>query len=326
MQKVTIVVPLYNEEEMFPLYLKKADELFKDNDKYTFDYLFINDGSKDQTLELVKKAAEERKDVSYISFSRNFGQDPALAAGLAHVDADVVITMDCDFQDPPELVYDMLQKYEEGYQVVQPQRRSRKADTWLKRNTSKAFYHFINKISGREVIPPNTSQFKLLSRKAVAAFNSLPEKMKVIRSEVAFVGFKTCFIPFDRKARAAGKSKYNYHKLFQLAFHTITCSTSAPLDWPLVFGVFSSAFWLLSFLVFFILFCIGATTFNGPISNYGFIWQTLSVVSAVFLAVGILSCIIGVPSLYLKDINTNTQGRPTFVIDEVFDSEKSKNK
>jgi glycosyltransferase involved in cell wall biosynthesis len=322
MTKVTIVVPMYNEEEMFPLYIKKASELFKDNDKYHFDYLFVNDGSKDKTLDLIKAEAAKRDDISYISFSRNFGQDPALAAGLAEAKGDVVITMDCDFQDPPELVFEMLKKYEKGYDIVHPQRSSRQGDSWMKKHTSGAFYKFINKISGREVLPPNTSQFKLMDRKVLDVLNAMPEKLKLMRSEVPFVGFKTAFIPFERKARAAGKTKYNYKKMFNLAFHTITASTLNPLDWPLKFGIGFGAFSFVGFVTFLVLFVLADVT-TLPLGSYGLIFMAMFIVFALFLCLAVISCIIAVPCLYLKDVYLNTQARPSYIIGEKYVSKNS---
>jgi dolichol-phosphate mannosyltransferase len=228
--------------------------------------------------------------------------------------------MDCDFQDPPELVFQMLEKYEEGYEIVHPQRTSRQGDNWMKRHTSGAFYKTINKIAGKEVLPPNTSQFKLMSRKAVDVLNSMPEKLKLMRSEVPFVGFKVCFIPFERKERAAGKTKYNYSKMFNLAFHTITASTLNPLDWPLKFGIGWGGFSFIGFVVFMILFLVSST--NGTYQNVE-IYMTFFIIFAVFLCLAVLSLILAVPCLYLKDIYLNTQARPTYIVAEEKDSPKS---
>lgn len=318
MIKVTIVVPCYNEEEMLPLYFKKAEELFKDTSEYAFDFIFVNDGSKDKTLELLKAEAEKKKNVSYISFSRNFGQDPAIQAGLKAAQGEVVIPMDCDLQDPPELVFEMLKKYQEGYQIVQAQRRTRQGDSKLKANTSKDFYKVINKIAGKEILPPAVSQYKLLSRKAVEVINAMPEKMSLLRSEVPFVGFKTAYVQFDRKERAAGKTKYNFKKMFNLAMRTISLSTDAPLDWALKYTVVTGPFNILSSLVFLILWLVSLYGNVASLTNNALLFMTLFLVFAFFLGVSILTGFIAIQNMYLKEVMSNTQNRPSYIIDEEY--------
>ncbi|MDD4532751.1 MAG: glycosyltransferase family 2 protein, partial [Bacilli bacterium] len=292
MKKVTVVVPVYNEEEMIKIYLNEADKIFVDNEKYSFDFLFINDGSKDQTLNILQKEAQKRDNFSYISFSRNFGQDPALEAGLKNATGDIVITMDCDLQDPPELIPQMLKKYEEGYQVVHPQRTKRKGDTFFKKFTSLSFYHFVNHLSDREIMPPNVSQFKLLTRKVVDTINKMPEKVRLLRSQVPFVGFKTCTIPFERKKRMAGKTKYNFRKMLNLALQTITTSTTAPLLWPLNIGLFLGSLSGAGFISCLTMYLIAI------FHKYTFLWNNLDtvklwlIISAIFLATSILSIVV----------------------------------
>jgi dolichol-phosphate mannosyltransferase len=323
MKKVTIVVPVYNEDEMIGIYLKQADKIFIDNDKYKFDLLFINDGSKDNTLEILKSEAIKRDNLSYISFSRNFGQDPALEAGLKNATGDIVITMDCDLQDPPELILEMLKKYEEGYQIVHPQRTKRKGDKFIKKFMSYNFYRFVNHLTNREIMPPNVSQFKLLTRSVVETINAMPEKVRLLRSEVPFVGFKTCIIPFERKKRAAGKTKYNFKKMGNLALQTITSSTTALLTWPLTFGVALGSLSGTGFVACLVMYLIAI------FHKYSYLWINLStiefwmIISAIFLATSILSLIILIPSIYLKDIQKNTQARPSYIVEEKFDSLKS---
>jgi glycosyltransferase involved in cell wall biosynthesis len=325
MTKVTIVVPVFNEEDALPIFLKKADELFIDNEEYAYDMLFINDGSKDGTLQILQTEAAKRKNLSYISFSRNFGQDPALEAGLKNAVGDVVIPMDVDLQDPPELIKEMLKKAKEGFDIVNPQRIKREGDSALKRKSSGAFYKFINKISGREVMPENVSQFKLLSRKAVDTINSMPEKIRLLRSEVPFVGFKTCYIPFERKERSAGKTKYHFKKIFNLAFHTITSSTLEPLNWPLVFGVGFGGISGLGWLTCLVLYIVGSL--SSPFSGLGAHMMDIDtwlIISTILVGVSIISLLLFIPCVYLKDIMANTQGRPTYIVQERFDSQVTK--
>lgn len=323
MKKVTVVIPVYNEEEMIKIYLKEADKIFVDNDKYSFDYLFVNDGSRDGTLQILKKEAEKRDNLSFISFSRNFGQDPALEAGLKNAKGDIVITMDCDLQDPPSLIPTMLKKYEEGYHIVHPQRVKRKGDTITKKFFSNNFYRFVNRITDREIMPPNVSQFKLLTRPVVDTINEMPEKVRLLRSQVPFVGFETCLVPFERKKRMAGKTKYNFRKMLNLAMQTITTSTTAPLTWPLNFGLILGSFSGLGFISCLVMYLIAI--FN----KYTFLWNNMEtiqlwlIISSIFLAASLISLVILIPSLYLRDIQKNTQARPSYIIEERHDSLKS---
>ena len=317
MLNVSIVVPVYNEEEMIPLFLEEANKRFVDDDKYHYSILFVNDGSKDKTLEILKEASLKYKNISFVSFSRNFGQDAALAAGLSYAKGDVVIPMDCDLQDPPYLIKEMLKKYEEGYEIVNPQRVKRDGDSFMKKKTSGMFYKFINKISGRKVMPENVSQFRLISRRALNEILKMPEKVRMLRSEVPFVGFKTCTIEFERQVRGAGKTKYNYRRIFNFAGHTITNSTDALLNWPLFIGLFFSALGGIGFLTTLILYLIDifAHVFNSSAI------PLFLIISSIILAVGLISLVVFIPCLYLKDMFVNTQGRPTYIVEEYHEGE-----
>lgn len=318
MTRVSIVVPLYNEEEMLPLFMEKSKDIFVSNDKYVFDITFVNDGSKDKTLELLHKIVNDHPNVSYLSFSRNFGQDAALEAGLRAAKGDVVIPMDCDLQDPPSLIPQMLKKYEEGYDVVNPRRIKRDGDNFMKKTTSGMFYRFINKISGREVIPENVSQFRLISRRALNKILSMPEKIRLLRSEVPYVGFKTCYIPFERQNRGAGKTKYNYKKIFNLAGHTIASTTDAILNWPLLFGIGFGAVSGLGWIATLVLYILALNN----IEQYGLIFlqntETWLIITTILVAVAIISLLLFIPCLYIKNIVINIQGRPTYIVEEEY--------
>lgn len=322
MKKVTIVVPLYNEEEMFPIFLSKAKELFVDSDKYTFDLVFINDGSSDKTLELLKKAAQEEKNVSYISFSRNFSQEAALAAGLRFAKGDYIIPIDCDFQDPPELIKEMLEAAEEGYEVVCPKRSKRDGDSFVKKSTSKAFYKLINGISGRKVMENDVSYFRLMSKRVVEIIMAMPETERLFKSEATYVGFKTKYIEFNRPERAAGNTKYNYKKLFKLAFRTITASTSALLYFPLFIGIIFSLIGFLGFAP--TLVCWIVNLCNGCFGlTANSILSTCLIVFCIILAVGVISLVISILAIYIQNLVVNVQARPLYVIEEQYESESS---
>src|SRR5574344_353557 len=220
--------------------------------------------------------------------------------------------MDCDLQDPPYLIKEMLKKYEEGYEIVNPQRVKRDGDSFMKKKTSGMFYKFINKISGRKVMPENVSQFRLISRRALNEILKMPEKVRMLRSEVPFVGFKTCTIKFERQVRGAGKTKYNYRRIFNFAGHTITNSTDALLNWPLFIGLFFSALGGIGFLTTLILYLIDILV---HVFNSSAIPLFL-IISSIILAVGLISLVVFIPCLYLKDMFVNTQGRPTYIVEE----------
>ena len=304
MKTVSIVVPFYNEEEMFPIFIKKAKELFIDDESYKYELVLVNDGSKDKTLELIRAAARENDFITYISFSRNFGQEAALAAGLRAAKGDYIIPMDCDFQDPPELIKDMLK------------------EAFVKRFTSKAFYKFINGISGREVIQDNVSYFRLMTKRVVKIIMDMPETERLFKSEATYVGFKTKIIEFDRPERAAGKTKYNYRKLFKLAFRTITCSTNALLYLPLHIGIALSSIGFLGFVTTLVLLFVNGD-YRWGINSQNII-QSFLIISSIILAVGIISLIITIPCLYLQNLMVNTQRRPQYIIEEQYEAPKTK--
>lgn len=318
MTNVTIIIPCYNEEEMLPIFIKKMDELFNDDDNYKYDFIFVNDGSKDNTLDIIKQLANSKDNVSYVSLSRNFGQDAAIASGYKIATGDAVIVMDCDLQDPPELIPQMLEKFNQGYEIVNPKRVRRDEDTYLKKTTSGLFYKFINKISGREVIPDNVSMFRLVSKRGVEIINSLPESSRVMRSEIPYIGLKTCTIPFERHARKAGKTKYNFSKLFELACKTITSSTNTLLNYVLKIGMGLMFVGIIGLITTFIChisyFCID----NLSALNLASFFILGYILSAVFLITGLISIVLYIPTIYIKEIQTNTQNRPNNIPETIY--------
>ena len=315
MKTLTIVLPCYNEEEALPLYFKAVDPIIKTIENYKVDFVLVNDGSKDKTLEVMNQLYTSRDDITIVSFSRNFGQNPALSAGLHHAKGDYVIMMDVDLQDPVELIVDICNKFDEGYEVVSPHRSNRKEDSWFKRTTAKMFYKFINKLEKKEVIPENVNCFRGLSRRAVDAINALEEKDKLLINEIPLVGFKTCQIDFIRAKRVAGKSKYQLDKLFTHAFNVISSGTTRPLYFPIKFGALTSCFNLVAFLTFLVFFILGQI---GTVNAFAYQWvATVFITSAVLLGMSLIIFFIGIVSLFLHNILINTRNRPTYIVDQV---------
>lgn len=315
MKLISLIVPVYNEEEMLPIFFSKANEIFKDSETYRYELFIVNDGSNDKTLEIIKEEAKTNGRLSYISFSRNYGQEAAVEAGLKGCHGDIVIPIDCDFQDPPELVFEMLKKYEEGYEVVNAKRKSRDDDTALKKNTAGLFYSITNKIAGKKVIEENVCFFRLMTRRVVDYINSLPEASRVIRAEVPYVGFKTCDVEFARVRREAGKTKYNYKKLMGVAGKTFTAATSNLLSFPFIVGVIGSA---LSGAGIFITFILGLVFSRKYDPRPFYTNLVFMIIFGIILCVSLIALLLSIHSLYLKNIVANTQNRPNYFIEESF--------
>ena len=205
-EKISIIVPCYNEEESLPIFYEEITKIAEEMKKVEFEFIFINDGSKDNTLDILERIAKIDNNVKVISFSRNFGHQAAVTAGLKYVTGDVIVIMDADLQDPPELIPDMLKEWEKGYEVIYGKRKSRKGESVFKLLTAKAFYSTLNKLSDVE-IPKDTGDFRMVDRKVVDVVNSLPEHNKFLRGLFSWVGFKQIPFEYDRKERVAGKTK-----------------------------------------------------------------------------------------------------------------------
>lgn len=312
MKTVTIITPCYNEEETIPLFVKNLDPILKGIQGYRFEYLFVNDGSKDGTLAVREKLYQERNDVTIVSESRNFGQESALYAGRKSAKGDFVIRRDCDLQDSPDILPLICGKFSEGYDIVNPHRANRKKDSFLKRCTAGRFYKFINFVEGKDSFPKNVNLFRGLSRRALDLLLSLPESDRHLMVEYAYIGLKTAHIDFVRGKRSVGKSKYNVKALFNHAFNQLSSGTSRPLFLPCFFGAFSTLFNGLGFFVFLILFILEQAKVI-----YGSYIIPLFLVFSLFLARSFIIDVLAVARLYEHNILLNTRNRPTTIIDFV---------
>lgn len=312
MKKISIIVPMYNEEEMIPLFFEKMNLTLSKIEGYEFEFVTVDDGSKDNTLEVLKKQKERRNNIHIISFSRNFGHEAAVAAGFKYAEGDAMIVMDADLQDPPEVIEDLIKKYEEGYEVVNAKRVDRQADPFLKRFTAKEFYKVIYKLSGKIKVPENVGNYRLMSKRVVDEINALPEKNRVFRVEVPFAGFKTTDVGFVRQERPKGKTHYNYKNMFKLAGDSITSSSVDPLIWPFKWGIGLTCLNLVLFLAALVLMIIQFTV--GGLGVYPS--QTVLILTSIFLCFSILLLVLGVIGLYLSRITKETQGRPVYIVRE----------
>ena len=212
MKKISIIIPAYNEEESLPLLYDRLNKVISNLESYEFEMLFINDGSKDNTLKIIKELREKDARVSYVDFSRNFGKEVAMIAGLDYAKGDCVIFIDADLQDPPELIPELIKYWEEGYDDVYARRKSRKGETFLKKFTSKMYYKVLQSLT-RVEIQKDTGDFRLLDRRCVNALKQLRETQRCSKSMFSWIGYNKKEVLFDRDPRIAGTTKWNYKKL-----------------------------------------------------------------------------------------------------------------
>lgn len=303
--KVSLVVPVFNEEELIPIFY---DEVRNGNHLQGQDVeiIFVNDGSQDDTVRLIKALCEGDDKISLISFSRNFGKEPALFAGLGYATGDVVIPIDVDLQDPISLIPVMIEKWKAGAQVVLAKRVDRRHDSYLKRRSAELFYRFHNKIS-QPKIEEDVGDFRLMSRKAVNAVLELPERNLFMKGVLSWVGFKTAVVEYHRPDRAAGKSKFNGWKLWNLALEGITSFSTLPLRiWTYIGGfVAAMAFLYAAWMV------LNKLVWGNPVPGYP------SLMTAILFLGGVQLVGIGVLGEYIGRIYMETKQRPRYVVEEV---------
>ncbi len=306
MKKITILVPVYNEEEVLEIFYKEITKVINSIKNYRFEILFINDGSKDNTLNLIKNIQKKDKIISYIDLSRNYGKEIAMAAGIDNVDADAMIIIDVDLQDPPELIVEMLKFFEEGYDDVYAKRISREGESFLKKWTSKVFYNFLEKIS-KVPIQKDTGDFRLLSKKAIISLKQLRESQRYTKGLFSIIGFKKKEILFKRKPRAAGKTKWNYVQLTNLAIEGITSFSIMPLKLTMFLG-----FLLFLIGIIYLIFIIIKTLFFG-IDQPGY----ASLMSVVLFIGSLQFIFLGIIGEYLGRMFLETKKRPLYFINEI---------
>lgn len=308
---ISVVVPCYNEEDVIEETYNRLYKVCEEN-SYNYELIFINDGSRDRTLELLSTMAAENNRVKVLSFSRNFGHQAAVSAGLRHCDGDVAIIIDADLQDPPELFPEMLKIYsEERCNVVYAVRKSREKESFFKKFTAKMFYRMVNYLS--EVsFPVDTGDFRLVDRKVIDTFNNLKEKNKYIRGIMSWIGFKQRPIYYDRSARFSGETKYTFSKMLKLALTGIFYFSTKPLRIASSLGLFSIfiSLGLLTYTVLSMLFG-GSSVIRG--------WSS-TLITIIFFG-GIQLFMIGILGEYIGNIFEEIKGRPEFIIERAFNIE-----
>ncbi len=302
---LSIIIPMYNEEESLPHLYSRLVALGEKIENYDLEFLFVNDGSKDSSLEIVKALRKADKRVCYVNLSRNFGKEVAMGAAFDYVTGEAVAIIDADLQDPPELIVDMIKLYEEGYDDVYAKRRSRDGETWFKKFTSKTFYRVLQSVSDVP-IQKDTGDFRLLSRRAIEALKSFPERQRYTKGMFSLIGFKKKEIEFDRDSRVAGQTKWNYFKLMDLAIEGIVSFTILPLRISTIMGIISG---IASFL--YMIFVFSKTLIFGiDVPGYASIVCILLFLSAVQLIS------LGIIGEYLGRIFIEVKGRPLYFVEE----------
>ena len=304
MKKISIVVPYYNEEESIPLFYKEITKTLKKLDKYKFEIIFINDGSKDGSLHEMKKLAKLDKNVKYINFSRNFGKEAAMYAGLSLSSGNYITTMDVDLQDPPSLLPIMIKGIEEeGYDCVATKSTSRHGYSFIRKTFTKWFYKLIEKISKTEMIA-GARDYRLMTRQMVDSIINMKEYNRYSKGLFGFVGFDTKWIEFENQERVAGTTKWNFWKLFSYAIDAIVGFSTAPLIISSIIGVL---FCLISFII--ICFIIIRTLLFGDATSG---WPSL--VCIIFFVSGIQLFCIGIIGQYLSKLYLEVKKRPIYII------------
>ena len=300
----SVIVPLYNEEAVVQDSYERIREVM-DTTGEPYEIIFINDGSKDSTYQKVREILKKDKNVKLISFSRNFGHQSAITAGMDYCTGQAVIVIDADLQDPPEVMLKMIEKWKEGYEVVYGKRIKRKGETLFKKATAKIFYRILSKTTDVE-IPIDTGDFRLIDRKVCDALKTMPERNRYVRGLISWLGFRQTGVEFVREKRLAGETKYSMKKMFKLAWDGITAFSNAPLKLATYIGVSISA---VSFLYLLVVICqklFTDTTVQG--------WASLVAISLFFN--GVILIVLGIIGEYIRRIYDEAKGRPIYIISE----------
>lgn len=305
MSKVTILIPAYNEEESLPMLYSELCSLMDSHKEYEWEVLFVDDGSKDKTLDILKVFRNTDKRVNFVSLSRNFGKENAMLAGFDYATGDCMVIMDADLQDPPSLIPQMLKYWEEGYDDVYARRADRGSESFLRKMFSLLFYKILDNSTRFDVLQ-NVGDFRLLDRICINALKRLRENERYTKGMFCWIGYKKKEIIFDRSDRVAGNSNWNFWGLFELAIEGITSFTTSPLRFSTILGV-CSAFGAFCYMMYFL---VKTFVWGDPIQGF----PTLIVVILFLGGVQLIS--IGIIGEYLGRVFNETKQRPTYLCRE----------
>lgn len=310
MKLITIIIPCYNEEDVLPHLLQRLTEVTNSITNYAFEFLFVNDGSTDNTIQMLKDYRQQDSRVRYVDLSRNFGKEIGMLAGMDYAKGDAAIIIDADLQHPPEKIIEMIEWWEKGYDDVYTVRLNRE-ESFLKKWTSKLYYKLLQQMT-EENVYPNTGDFRLLDRKCIDALTSMRETERYTKGMYGWIGFKKKKLTYIEKERAAGETKWRFKHLFKLAIDGLTSYSTVPLRLSSIIGIVIS---LIGF--FFLILEIIKIMIKGPeVAGYG----TL-LVGILFMG-GIQLISLGIIGEYLSRVFIETKGRPPYLVNETENQEK----
>ena len=301
--ELSIIIPIYNEEGNIPVLYNRLKSVV-DSIGVTYELIFINDGSKDASLPLIINLANQDANVKYINFSRNFGHQIAVTAGIDHCSGNAIAIIDADLQDPPELIQDLYNKMKDGFQVVYARRNSRSGESFMKKFTAKMFYRILARITSIK-IPVDTGDFRIMDRKIVDVLKQMPEQQKYLRGQIAWAGFNQTYIHYDRNERNAGETGYTYKKMIRLALDGITGFSNLPLKVATLAGFFVSG----------ITFIISLYALYSRFISKDYVPGWTSLILAVLFIGGVQLITIGLIGEYISRMSANVRNRPLYILD-----------
>ena len=305
----SVIIPVYNEEEVISESYKQLKKVMdKTNEKY--ELVFINDGCKDKSPEILADLCKRDDNVVLINFSRNFGHQNAITAGMDYAEGDAILIIDADLQDPPEVMLEMIEKWKSGYQVIYGKRKERRGETFFKLFTAKVYYRILKSLTSVD-IPVDTGDFRLIDRKVCDTMKKLPEKNRYVRGLVSWVGYRQTSVEYVREERFAGETKYPLKKMLKLALDGITSFSHKPLRVSTVIGF---AFSILSFV--YLLFVLLQKFFTDKT-----IQGWASTIAVLLFTQGVVLMMLGLIGEYIGRIYEEEKGRPNYIVDEVLGRE-----
>lgn len=305
MKKISILIPCYNEEASLPLLYNELVKLMNSHSNYAWEILMINDGSKDQTLEIIKDLRNKDNRICYVDLSRNFGKEKAMLAGFDYVTGDCMVIMDADLQHPPIVIKEMLQKWEAGYDDIYAKRKSRGKEPWLRKKFSLLFYKILQKTTKIEILP-NVGDFRLLDRKCIESLKLLRETERYTKGMFCWIGYHKTFVEFEQHERIAGTSSWNFWSLFSLAIEGIVSFTTVPLRLASIFGAFTA---FLAFL-YMIYILIKTIIWGDPVGGFP------TLISVILFLGGLQLLALGIIGEYIGRIFKESKKRPVYLVRE----------
>ncbi len=300
----SVVAPIFNEQENLPELYRRVRDVMAQTRK-PWELVLVDDGSSDRSSEIIRALAKKDKRVRPVIFARNFGHQVAVTAGLDYSRGDAVVIIDSDLQDPPELIFEMAKKWQEGYEVVFAVRAEREGESWFKLWTASVFYRMIYRITDVK-IPLDTGDFRLMDRKVVDVMNNMRERHRFLRGMSAWVGFKQIGVEYKRAARTAGETKYPFRKMLRLAINAVTGFSYFPLQVATFFGFFSATIAILAMPVVIYLRASGSQAFFG---------QASTLLAVLFLG-GVQLISLGILGEYIGRLYDEAKGRPLYIVRE----------